>query len=245
MTVVRPHGAIRPGLPTILDGHDTINRQRHDLSQRFANLIFCHAIVTRKLEHLGEWSRVLRQRDTHTRHIRSVCGRADRPVVHVDLLLLGLPQGVDEDIDGRLGVVVVRHRVAVQHGDAQGCRARVFLHGALAVEFRLPVDVGRLGRRTRRVRCLAPHPREHVVRRDVDQLRRVRRRRLRQVFRGCDVQNTRGVGVSCARVGLSVCGACGSRVLVRVAWCDLVLPAPLVKRWGWKGEERGRGLDLQ
>lgn len=176
MTIARPQRAIRAGFPSIFDRHDPIYRQRHDLPEYPTHLVFGHAVVAGELEDLRHGSGVgvvLGVPGDVDAHPRDVCGvgrRADRPVVHLHArLLLRLPQRVQQDVDRRLGIVVFWVRLAVQHGHTQrGCLG-VFLHRAFSVEFRLPVDVRGFRRRGRRVRCFALHPREYVVRRDVDQ----------------------------------------------------------------------------
>ena len=109
------------------------------------------------------------------------------PVVHPDLLgavsdaVLGLPEGVHEDVDGALGGdlgIAVKYRHPQHHR-----RAATFLllllerrqRRPLPLQLRTPVRVGRRRLRVRRVRRLARSPREHVVRADVDQHRAARR----------------------------------------------------------------------
>lgn len=211
VAIVGSQRAVGPGVPTILDCDDAIGGQRHDLAQRLAYLVLCHAVVAAELQDRGQWAGVAGEVDADARNVGGVCGRADRPVVHLYglmltalalalvflVLFLRLPQHVDQDVDGRFGVVVVRHRVAVQDGHAEDRRVRaVFLHGAFAVEFRLAVDVGRFGCRRCRVRRLAFDAGEDVVRRDVDQKGVVGRRCLREVLGRRDVQFACGFRVA-------------------------------------------------
>lgn len=227
VTIVGSHRAVGPGVPTIFDRDNAIDGQRQDLAQRLAYLVLCHAVVAGELQDRGQWTGVAGEVDADARDVGGVGRRADRPVVHLDglilftalaalvflVLLLRLPQHVDQDVDGRFGVIVVRHRVAVQDGHAEDRRVRVvFLHGAFAVEFRLPVDVRRLRCRARRVRCLALDAGEHVVGRNVDEECVVGRRCLREVFGRRHVQLACGFWVPGARVWLSVCCACVPRV---------------------------------
>ena len=214
MTIHGPQRTVRPRLAAILDSHDAIKRQVQDAREDLAHLVLGHAVVAGELQDPGDRAGVGGDVDAHARHVGRVRRRADRPVIHLDCgggisarlvpLPLRLPQRVDQGVHRGLGVVVLRHRVAIQHRHAQGRGLGVFLHDALAVEFGLAVDVGRSGRRGDRVRCFAWHAWEHVVGRDVDEEGPVGGARLRQVFCRRYVQQPCGVWVLCTGVWLAV-----------------------------------------
>lgn len=111
--------------------------------------------------------------NTHSRNIRGVRRRTDRPVIHFEglsrfLVFLRLPQHIQQDIHRGLGVVAFWLRVTVQHRHAQRSRPGVFLQDSLTVKFGLAVDVRGFGRRGDSVRRFALHAREYVVCGDVD-----------------------------------------------------------------------------